>query len=63
MLLFMRHCAQCMDSEQCCVLHEECTFGKKLWEHMLYCREAPCTVRLCSKTRALLRHHQACQVW
>ena len=62
LLLFMRHCARCRQSERDCSLAARCTFGKQLWSHLMHCANTECAYPCCFTTKHLLRHHHGCMV-
>ena len=62
-LLFLRHCAKCTQSDAECPLKARCSFGKRLWHHVLHCAGCEgCEFPRCQSTKELLKHHQMCQV-
>eukprot|EP00889_Picochlorum_renovo_P004487 jgi/Picre1/31517/NNA_006869.t1 len=60
-LLFLRHCAKCTLSPDQCQYKNSCATTKKLWEHLIRCKEKNCKYPRCEPSRALLMHHQQCK--
>jgi hypothetical protein len=61
-LIFLRHCAKCRLNEHECILKNQCTNGKQLWQHILQCENPACKHPDCKSSTDLLKHYQQCQV-
>jgi len=59
-LLFLRHCAKCHAPPGECQYGANCVTAKKLWTHIIECREPRCSYPRCAQSRELLRHHSKC---
>ena len=59
-LLFLRHASKCQAKEGECSAGQNCVIARKLWFHVLNCKEANCDYPRCVASRELLKHHQRC---
>ena len=59
-LLFLRHCAKCTLREAECTYGINCTVAKRLWQHLIHCKNPNCGYERCVPSRKLLKHHQKC---
>ena len=60
-LLFLRHASKCQAPEGKCPVTPHCGVARKLWHHVLACREPKCEYPRCVPSRELLSHHQRCR--
>jgi E1A/CREB-binding protein len=62
-LIYLRHCAKCRLDERACLLKAQCSYGKRLWQHMIRCDDPSCCqFPDCTSSTSLLKHHRQCQV-
>lgn len=60
-LLFLRHASKCQAPEGQCPVTPHCGVARKLWHHVLKCRDPKCEYPRCVPSRELLSHHQRCR--
>mmetsp|Transcript_5018 Transcript_5018/g.18226 ORF Transcript_5018/g.18226 Transcript_5018/m.18226 type:complete len:1377 (+) Transcript_5018:27-4157(+) len=60
-LLFLRHASRCQAPEGQCTVTPHCDVARKLWNHVLSCRDPKCNYPRCVPSRELLSHHQRCK--
>lgn len=60
-LLFLRHCAKCDAIPGECQYKQNCAVAKKLWQHLVKCKDPKCEYPRCAPSRSLLKHHQECR--
>ena len=60
-LLFLRHCAKCTAPPGECQYKQTCAMAKKLWDHLISCKDEKCQYPRCAPSRELLQHHQRCR--
>jgi E1A/CREB-binding protein len=60
-LLFLRHCAKCDAIPGECQYKQNCAVAKKLWQHLVKCKDPNCEYPRCAPSRTLLKHHQECK--
>jgi len=60
-LLLLNHASKCSYSGKKCPVSGHCYYMKKLWEHMLRCKEADCKISHCISSRYVLSHYGKCK--
>ncbi len=62
-LMHLRHAARCScnPTQEVCKISPFCGNLKRLWSHMLTCKEEFCNVRLCTSSRFILNHYNQCE--
>jgi E1A/CREB-binding protein len=59
-LLLLRHASHCQYEGRCPVT-PHCASMKKLWEHIVHCRNQQCQVPHCMSSRYVLNHYRRCK--
>ncbi|KAJ1384084.1 TAZ zinc finger-domain-containing protein, partial [Ochromonadaceae sp. CCMP2298] len=57
-LLLLNHASQC--TEKWCRVSPHCPYMKKLWTHMLQCKDRQCKISHCISSRYVLSHYGRC---
>lgn len=61
-LLRLRHASLCPSQEDQCTLLDSCGSMKRLWRHIIHCKESEtCTVQDCVSSRNVLTHFYHCK--
>lgn len=59
-LFLLRHACKCRHDEGCCPVTPHCATMKRLWDHILECRNARCAENHCVSSRYVLSHYHSC---
>jgi len=60
-LLLLRHAAKCNHEENTCPVTPHCTGMKKLWNHIVECKDQKCITPHCVSSRYVLSHYHRCR--
>ena len=60
-LMLLRHAARCTEADDKCTATPHCSQVKKLWQHVLECRQKSCEYPHCITSRHVLAHYRQCR--
>lgn len=60
-LLLLRHAAKCETEGARCPVTPHCAAMKKLWTHIMVCKQDKCPTPLCTSSRYILSHFHRCK--
>ena len=60
-LMLLRHAARCTAADGKCTYTPHCAQVKKLWYHVLECRQNRCQYPHCATSRQVLAHYRQCR--
>jgi len=60
-LLLLRHAAKCANEDGHCTITPHCPQMKRLWGHIVHCKDKKCKFPHCTSSRYILSHYRKCR--